>query len=193
MRRVCVFCGSREGARPEYAKAAQELGRALAMCDLELVYGGGRVGLMGVLADAAMAAGCEVTGVIPESLHLLEIGHEGIDNLYVVESMHERKAKMAELADGFIALPGGLGTLEETFEIWTWAQLGHHRKPVALLDVAEFWRPLMGLLENMVHEGFVSAKHRRMVCMSDDPMALLAQMENWRPPEVARWIQADET
>jgi uncharacterized protein (TIGR00730 family) len=193
VRRVCVFCGSSEGTRPEYTLAARQLAEALARAGLGLVYGGGQVGLMGVLADAALAAGCEVIGVLPEALHLREIGHAGLDELHVVTSMHERKAKMAELADGFISLPGGLGTLEETFEVWTWAQLGFHRKPVGFLDVVDYWRPLIVMVDRMVHEGFVSAKHRRVVCVDRDPDALLEQLRQWQPPEVPKWLRVDET
>lgn len=168
--------------------AAQQLAQALAVAGIGLVYGGGHVGLMGVLADAALETGCEVIGVIPEALHLREIGHGGLSELHVVSSMHERKAKMAELADGFIALPGGLGTLEELFEVWTWTQLGFQRKPIALLDAAGFWRPLIAMVERMVHEGFVHTKHRRMLCIEQDPVALLEQMRAWQPPEVAKWL-----
>ena len=193
MRRVCVFCGSSEGVRPEYARVAKQLGRALAQRGLGLVYGGGHVGLMGILADAALAAGVEVIGVIPATLQLREIGHAGLSQLHVVANMHERKAKMAELADGFIALPGGLGTLEETFEVWTWAQLGFHRKPVCLLDVADFWRPLSVMVDRMVHEGFVGAKHRRMLFVSSEIEALLDHMARYRPPEVAKWLHRGET
>lgn len=193
MRRVCVFCGSNAGTRPEYTLAAQQLAQALAVQGLGLVYGGGGVGLMGVLADAALEAGCEVIGVIPRSLQLREVGHQRLSKLHVVASMHERKAKMAELADGFIALPGGLGTLEELFEVWTWASLGIHRKPVALLDPNDYWRPLVTMIERMVDEGFVATKVRRMLCLGSDPMVLLDEMRAWTPPEVARWITAEET
>ena len=192
VKRVCVFCGSSMGVRPEYAMAAQQLAQALSVAGVGLVYGGGHVGLMGVLADAALETGCEVIGVIPRALHLREIGHDGLHALHVVESMHERKAKMAELADGFIALPGGLGTLEEFFEVWTWAQLGFHQKPVALLDALDFWRPLTVMVERMVKEGFVSSKHRRMLLVERDPIALLDQMRSWDPPEVAKWLDDRE-
>ena len=192
MKRVCVFCGSRVGVRPEYTLAAQQLAQALSVAGLGLVYGGGHVGLMGVLADAALETGCEVIGVIPKALHLREIGHERLSELHIVDSMHARKAKMAELADAFIALPGGLGTLEETFEVWTWAQLGFHRKPVALLDAASFWQPLLTMVERMVSEGFVSPKHRRMLCVERDPVALLERMREWQAPEVATWVRERE-
>jgi uncharacterized protein (TIGR00730 family) len=193
MRRVCVFCGSAKGKRPEYALAAQQLAEALAARGLGLVYGGGHVGLMGVVADAALAAGCEVIGVIPEALRRRELGHEGLTELHVERSMHERKAKMAELADGFIAMPGGLGTLDETFEIWTWAQLGFHAKPVALLDVLGYWTPLIGMVDRMVQEGFVGAEYRNMLLVDDEPTRLLERMHEWRPPEVAKWIRSGES
>lgn len=173
--------------------AAQQLAQALAVEGLGLVYGGGHVGLMGVLADAALEVGCEVVGVIPEALHMREIGHNGLSELHVVPSMHARKAKMAELSDAFVALPGGLGTLEETFEVWTWAQLGLHQKPLGLVDVVDFWRPLVVMVDRMVHEGFVSAKHRRMLCIERDPVALLQRMREWNPPEVPRWIRDADT
>lgn len=192
LRRICVFAGSAEGTRPEYGEVAEALGRVLAVRGLGLVYGGGRVGLMGRLADAAMAAGVEVIGVIPEALHRREVGHEGITTLHRVGSMHERKAKMAELADAFIALPGGLGTLEEVFEMWTWGQLGFHRKPIGLLDVSHYWGSLIAMLDRMVDEGFVAANHRRIVCIAERPDALLDQLDQWRAPELAPWLRAPD-
>lgn len=192
LRRVCVFAGSAEGKRSVYGAAADQLGVELVARGLELVYGGGRVGLMGRLADSVLAAGGRVIGVIPESLHLREIGHERIQELHVVASMHERKAKMAELSDAFVALPGGLGTLEETFEVWTWAQLGFHRKPVALLDVEGYWDSLIAMLDHMVEEGFVAPKYRRIACIADQPAALLDALELWRPPELARWLRKQD-
>jgi len=193
MRRVCVFCGSAEGARPEYALAARQLAEVLASRQLGLVYGGGHVGLMGILADAALAAGCEVIGVIPEALHQREIGHEGLTTLHVVGSMHERKAMMSSLADAFIALPGGLGTLEETFEVWTWGQLGWHAKPIGLLDVVGFWEPLITMVDRMVDQGFIQTEYRRMLCVEDEPTRLLDRMSQWRPPAVPKWLRAGET
>ncbi|HLT39843.1 MAG TPA: TIGR00730 family Rossman fold protein [Enhygromyxa sp.] len=193
MRRVCVFCGSATGARPQYALAAERFAEALASRGLGLVYGGGHVGLMGVLADAALAAGCEVIGVIPQALHEREIGHPGLTELHVVDSMHERKAKMAALSDAFVVLPGGLGTLEEMFEVWTWGQLGFHQKPVGLLDVEQFWQPLITMLDRMVDEGFIVAEYRRMLGVDDDPIRLLERMSEWQPPEVAKWIRAGQT
>ncbi|MFV8753275.1 TIGR00730 family Rossman fold protein [Nannocystaceae bacterium ST9] len=190
IRRVCVFAGSYEGKRPEYAALAEALGRVLAQRGLGLVYGGGRVGLMGRLADAALAGGVEVIGVIPEALHRREVGHTGLHELHVVANMHERKAKMAELADAFVVLPGGLGTLEETFEMWTWGQLGFHRKPIGLLDVSRYWTPLIEMLDRMVDEGFVSAEYRGIACVAEQPDALLDQLAQWRAPEVAAWLRA---
>ena len=189
---MCVFAGSAEGRRASYGEAAQQLGEALVTRGLELVYGGGRAGLMGRLADSVLAAGGRVIGIIPAALHLREISHERIDELHVVDSMHERKAKMAELADAFIALPGGLGTLEETFEVWTWAQLGFHRKPIGLLDVEGYWDPLITMLDTMVEEGFVAPKCRRIACIADQPAALLDALALWRPPELARWLRKQD-
>lgn len=193
MRRVCVFCGSAKGSRPEYAVAARQLAEALASRGCGLVYGGGHVGLMGVLADASLALGSEVVGVIPKALHEREIGHPGLTELHVVASMHERKAKMAALADAFIALPGGLGTLEEMFEVWTWGQLGFHQKPIGLLDVVGFWQPLIGMVDRMVDEGFIGGEYRKMLLVDDEPGRLLERMSEWRPPKVAKWIRAGET
>ncbi|NVB42907.1 TIGR00730 family Rossman fold protein [Pseudenhygromyxa sp. WMMC2535] len=193
MRRVCVFCGSSPGERPAYAGAARRFAEALAAEGLGLVYGGGRVGLMGVVADAALAAGCEVIGVIPEALQARELGHTGITELRVVESMHVRKSTMAELSDAFVALPGGLGTLEELFEVWTWAVLGLHRKPVGLLDVEGYWGPLITMVDRMVDEGFVGVPHRGMLSVAEEPAALLARLGAWQAPELAKWIRPDQT
>lgn len=159
-RRVCVFCGSRPGLRPSYAAAAARLGRRLAEGGVGIVTGGGKVGLMGVIADAALAAGGEVVGIIPQALLDREVGHEGLTELHVVRTMHERKAAMAHLADAFVAMPGGLGTLEEIAEALTWAQLGIHSKPCALLDVDGYYAPLAGWLDHAVAEGFVGADRR---------------------------------
>lgn len=185
---ICVYCGSSAGARPIYAEAAQAVGRILAEQELRLVYGGGRVGLMGILADAALAAGGTVVGVIPRSLADKEIAHAGLTELHVVGSMHERKMLMADLADGFIALPGGFGTLEEFCEVLTWAQLGLHRKPCGLLNVAGFYDPLLALLDHAAAEGFVRAEHQAMVLSGNDLQELLAQMQTYQPPTVPKWI-----
>jgi uncharacterized protein (TIGR00730 family) len=176
LRRVCVFCGSKHGARPEYADAAQAMGAALAASGIDLVYGGGRVGLMGVVADAVLAAGGEVIGVIPDHMSDREIAHFGLTDLRIVPSMHERKALMYELSDGFAALPGGLGTLEELFEITTWSQLGLHAKPTGLLDVNGFFTPLVAFLDQLVTEGFVSERHRRLLRVAAEPEALLDRL-----------------
>jgi len=171
--RVCVFCGSSMGARPAYAEAARSLGRLLAERGVGLVYGGASVGLMGVIADAALAAGGEVIGVIPRSLVDREIAHAGLSELRVVTTMHERKAAMAELSEAFVALPGGLGTLEELFEVWTWGHLGIHAKPLGVLDVARFYEPLTAFLDHAVDQGFIRAANRAMLIRDTDPERLL--------------------
>ena len=176
LRRVCVFCGSKHGVRPEYTEAARAMGAALAAGGIDLVYGGGKVGLMGVVADAVLDAGGQVIGVIPDHMSDREIAHYGVTDLRIVGSMHERKALMYELSDGFVALPGGLGTLEELFEITTWSQLGLHAKPTGLLDVAGFYTPLVGFLDQLVTEGFVAERHRRLLRVAAKPAALLEQL-----------------
>jgi hypothetical protein len=184
--RICVFCGSAAGDRPGYRAAAEAMGRAVASRGAGLVYGGGRVGLMGAVADGALAAGGEVVGVIPRTLMDRELGHRGLTSLRVVETMHERKALMAELSDAFVALPGGIGTLEELFEAWTWAGLGIHRKPVALLDVEGYWQPLVAMAERMVTEGFLPPHLRASLLVGDDPGAVLDGLAAYRPP-ADRW------
>lgn len=179
--RVCVFCGSSLGARPEFAEVARTFGRVLAERGVGLVYGGASVGLMGVIANAALAAGGEVIGVMPRTMVEREIAHTGLTELRVVNNMHERKATMAELSDAFVALPGGLGTLEELFEVWTWAQLGLHRKPVALLDVAGFYAPLASFLDHAVNEHFIKIVNRSMLLTETDPVALLDQLAAYSP------------
>ncbi len=181
-KRLCVFCGSRHGARPVYAEAAAELGRTLAAQGIELVYGGGNVGLMGVLADACLAAGGQVTGVIPQSLLEWEVGHRGLTRLEVVDSMHTRKARMAELADGFIALPGGLGTFEELFEILTWAQLGFHHKPIALLDVAGYYAPMRQMMAAGVSEGFMKPQNAERLLIESSIADVLRAMTAYVAP-----------
>jgi len=190
---VCVFCGSNRGSDPAYTEAARELGRLLAREGIALVYGGGSVGLMGELADAVLGAGGEVIGVIPHALWAREVGHRGLTDLRIVDTMHERKAMMADLADAFIALPGGLGTLEEIFEIWTWAQLGLHRKPVGFLDVKGFYAPLMQFLDRAAAERFLKEAHRAIAVIERDPALLLQRFESWRPPRVEKWITKEET
>jgi uncharacterized protein (TIGR00730 family) len=193
MRRLCVFSGSSPGGHPDYAQAAQELGRALAAQDLGLVYGGAQVGLMGTIADAALEAGGEVVGVIPQALVDREIAHDGLSELHVVGSMHERKAKMAELADGFIALPGGMGTLEELFEVYTWTQLGLHSKPLGLLDVRGYYAQLAAFLDHAVAERFVTAEHREMLVVEQRAEAMIEAFRRWRPPLRTKWIDRSET
>ena len=193
MRSACVFCGSRSGTEPAYDEAARELGRTLAAENITLVYGGGRVGLMGVVAEAALGAGGEVVGVIPQALLEREIAHTGLTDLRVVGSMHERKALMSGLSEGFIALPGGTGTLEEFFEVLTWAQLGEHRKPCALLNAGRYYDPLLVLFDHMVAKGFLSEEHRAMVLVETEPEALLEALAGYKPPRVVKWIDRAET
>jgi hypothetical protein len=190
--RLCVFCGSNAGFEPAYLAMAQALGRMLAQEKITLVYGGGAVGLMGAVADAALESGGEVIGIMPQALVDKEIDHKGLTELRIVGSMHERKALMAELADGFIAMPGGLGTFEELFEVWTWAQLGYHRKPCALLNVAGFYDKLAGFLDDVVERGFVKPIHRSMLIVGNDPAALIAAIRSYEPPKVDKWIKAGE-
>ena len=189
MKRICVFCGSSPGARPEYARAARQMGTLLAQRKIGLIFGGGKVGMMGQLAQAALENSGDVIGVIPRGLHERNVAFSGLGDLRVVGSMHERKALMAELADGFIALPGGLGTLEEIFEILTWAQLGMHRKPCGLLNVTGYFTPLLDFLDRVVAEGFLDAAHRSMILVSGDPEDLLRQFETYRSPtaDKAQW------
>jgi uncharacterized protein (TIGR00730 family) len=173
LRRVCVFCGSAAGTRPEYAAVARELGTTLAERGIGVVYGGASIGLMGVVAEAALAAGGEAIGVIPQALVDREVAHTGLSALHVVGSMHERKALMADLADAFVALPGGIGTLEELFEVYTWRQLGLHDKPIALLDVAGYWAGLAAFLDHAEGEGFLRAGHREALVHAAGVEALL--------------------
>jgi uncharacterized protein (TIGR00730 family) len=188
MKRVCVFCGSSIGTNPAYLDAARRTGRTLARRGIGVVYGGGGVGLMAAVADAALEAGGEVVGVIPRALQLRELAHDGLTALHVVGSMHERKAKMAELAEGFVALPGGMGTLEEFAEILTWAQLGLHVRPCGLLDVAGYYRPLVAFFDHAEAEGFLRPEHRALVLVADDPDALVDRFLAWQPPRLQRWI-----
>lgn len=192
MRRICVFCGSNPGQRPEYAEAARNLGALLAQRGLGLVYGGGNVGLMGIVADAAMKAGGNVIGIIPQALMRLEVGHRNVSELRVVGSMHERKAMMAELSDAFIALPGGIGTMEEIFEVWTWGQLGLHAKPAGFLDVGGFYGHLNAFLDHMTAEGFLKPRHRDMVAVADRAVDLLDGFAAYEAPQVVKVI-AKET
>jgi len=186
--RLCIFCGSSPGARPEYAEATVELAQVLAARGIGIVYGGASVGLMGLLADSAMEAGGEVVGVIPNALERKEIARHGITELHVVDSMHERKALMAELSDAFIALPGGSGTLEELFEVFTWSQLGLHRKACALLNVAGYYDGLAAFLDHAVDERFLRPEHRGMLLCGDTPTAVLDALERFDAPLVDKWI-----
>ncbi|HVS60014.1 MAG TPA: TIGR00730 family Rossman fold protein [Gemmatimonadaceae bacterium] len=190
IRRLAIFCGSNPGLRPDYVEAARSLGRLLAQRGIGIVYGGSNVGLMAALADAMMDELGDIIGVIPRMLVEREVANTALTDLRVVGSMHERKAMMAELADGFIALPGGIGTLEEFFETWTWGQLGMHTKPCGLLNVAGYFDPLLEFLDHSVAERFVHDVHRAMVVVESDPAALLARFESYEPPRVVKWINA---
>ena len=189
MKRICVFCGSSPGARPEYAQAARQLDQALTSRDIGLIYGGGRVGVMGEIADAVLKAGGEVIGVIPRGLVDKEVAFTELSDLRVVPSMHERKALMVELSDAFIGLPGGLGTFEEFFEVLTWAQLSIHQKPCGLLNVCGYYTALMSFLNHAVDEQFIEPEHRCMLLVDDNPEALLRKFEEYQPPKLdkAAW------
>ena len=193
LKRICVFAGSNSGARVEYVAAARELGRELAQRRLGLVYGGARVGLMGALADEALSGGGRVIGVMPEALVAKEIAHRGLSELRVVKSMHERKATMADLADGFVALPGGWGTMEEFFEVLTWGQLGLHRKPCGLLNIQGYFDRLLSFAEHCVDEGFVKREHRSMISVSSSANELLDGLAAYEAPVVKKWIDRAET
>jgi len=193
MKRICVFAGSSSGARPEYLKAAAELGRLLAAQDIGLVYGGARVGLMGAIADSVLAGGGEVIGVIPKSLVSKEVAHDGLSQLRIVGSMHERKALMADLSDAFVAIPGGWGTLEEFFEILTWAQLGFHEKPTGLLNAQGYFDGLLAFIGHSIDEGFVRPEYRAMISVAVEPRELLELLADYRPPTVEKWIDRDAT
>ncbi|MGE3314775.1 MAG: TIGR00730 family Rossman fold protein [Planctomycetaceae bacterium] len=192
MRRVCVFCGSNAGGDPGYASAAQDLGRLLATRGLGLVYGGGSVGLMGVVADAALDAGGEVIGVIPERLATKELLHTRVPDMRRVRDMHERKALMAELADAFIALPGGYGTLEELFEVITWAQLGFHRKNIGLLNFAGYFDRLVSFVDHAVSEAFIRPDHRELILVEKESGVLLDRLATHQMPEVRKWLGPEE-
>jgi uncharacterized protein (TIGR00730 family) len=193
MESVCVFCGSNTGSVEAYAGAARLLARAISRAGLRLVYGGGSIGLMGVLAKAALAEGVDVTGVAPRRLLEREVVHRDLTRLHVVESMHERKAKMAELSDGFIALPGGYGTLDELFEALTWTQLGYHSKPCGLLNVSGFFDRLADYLDHAVAEGFLTREHRDMLVVADDPDLMIERLRSVRLPQTSKWIGRGET
>lgn len=190
--RICVYLGSSPGRSPVYAQAAEQVGALLAERGIGLVYGGGTVGLMGIIADAVCAAGGEVIGVIPEALRAREHDHQGITELHVVKTMHERKAMMAKFADGFLCLPGGIGTLEEIFEAWCWSQLGYHEKPCGLLNVNGFYTPMARFIDQVVEEGFLQPRHRAMLLVEDDPAVLLDRMAHYLPPQTEHWLGADD-
>lgn len=190
MKSICVYCGASRGKRPEYAALARNLGTLLARRGITLVYGGGNVGLMGVVADATLAAGGKVVGVIPRALLEREVSHGNLTELVVVNDMHERKLTMATRADGFIALPGGIGTLEELFETLTWLQLGFHGKPIALLDATGYFSALLAFLDNMVAEGFLIAAHRDLLMTATDPEELLERMSGFVAPNPDHWYES---
>src|SRR6266567_1313227 len=191
MKRICVFCGSSLGSRSEYRAAAEEMAAELVRRNIGLVYGGGNVGLMGILADAVLRAGGEVQGVIPEHLMAREVGHQGLTKLHVLRSMHERKALMADLSDGFIALPGGFGTLEEFCEVVTWTQLGLHAKPCGILNVLGFYSPLLRMLDHAVEERFLKPENRALVLAQDQPAELLKALEDWCPVHIEKWLSRE--
>ncbi len=193
LQRVCVYCASNDGVRSEYLAAARQMGTVIAQRGYALVYGGGGTGLMGALANATLAAGGEVIGVMPHALVQREAAHQGLTALHVVDSMHERKAMLTEMADAFIALPGGLGTLEEFFETWTWAQLGVHHKPVGLLDVAQYWQSLVTMLTHMEAEGFMRGTPQEWLVMETDPARLLDRLVTFEPPQARRWLRLGDT
>lgn len=192
MKRVCVYCGSSPGRNPAYREAARALGQALASRGLGLVYGGASVGVMGAIADAVLEQGCEAIGVIPQSLAVKEVAHPGLTRQYVVKSMHERKALMAELSDGFVALPGGWGTIEEIFEILTWAQLGFHEKPCGLLNVAGYFDGLFFFLEHAIEEQFVKPEYRAVLIMEESADRLLDRFASYQAPTIRKWISPED-
>jgi|ERR1700691_646957 uncharacterized protein (TIGR00730 family) len=191
MKRICVFCGSSQDSRPEYGAAAEEMAAELVRRNIGLVYGGGNVGLMGVIADAVLRAGGAVQGVIPEHLMAREVGHKGLTKLHVVHSMHERKALMADLSDAFVASPGGVGTLEEFCEVVTWTQLGLHEKPCGILNVLGFYSPLLAMLDHAVEQLFLKPENRALVLARDSVVELLEALEEWRPVHIEKWLSRE--
>ncbi|APR94243.1 hypothetical protein PATSB16_09010 [Pandoraea thiooxydans] len=189
MRSVCVYCGASTGVRPAYAQAAALLGRRLAERGIRLIYGGGKVGLMGVVADAVLEHGGQAIGVIPEALLKKEVGHHGLTELHVVANMHQRKQMMADQADAFIAMPGGIGTCEELFEVFTWLQIGYHAKPIGLLNVEHYYDPLLGFLQHMVTENFLQRAQLDQLQIADEPATLLDRLASFKPAQVDRWSQ----
>ncbi|CAG9237463.1 Cytokinin riboside 5'-monophosphate phosphoribohydrolase [Paraburkholderia tropica] len=192
MKAVCVYCGSSNGVDPKYGDAARAFGRALVAADLGLVYGGGKVGLMGIIADTVMGEGGRAIGVIPELLVDKEVGHNGLTELHVVPDMHHRKKMMADLSDGFVAMPGGVGTLEELFEVYTWAQLGYHHKPVGVLNIDGFYDPLVALLQHTVREGFMRETNLDLLQFDSDPTALIGKLQRYHAPAKDKWAELRE-
>lgn len=190
---ICVYCGSNPGRIESYTSAARTLAESLIKRNIKLVYGGASIGIMGTIADQVLKLGGQVVGVIPEALADKELTHKNLTELYVTQSMHDRKMQMAELSDGFIALPGGIGTLEELFEIWTWAQLGFHHKPCGLLNVDGYYNALIEFLDHMKTEQFVKPHHRRILIVENDPETLLDQYACYQPPVVTQWVRKNET
>ncbi len=193
MKSLCVYCGSNPGRLEAYSAAGRQLAELMVARGIKLVYGGASIGVMGAVADAVLEAGGEAIGVIPESLVRREVAHKNLTELHITNSMHERKTLMAELSDGFIALPGGIGTLEEIFEIWTWAQLGIHAKPCGLLNVAGYYDSLTQFLDTAVAERFIDASHRSILVVEDDPGVLLRKFEEYTPPNVQQWVEQAKT
>lgn len=192
IRSICIYCGSNPGTRPEYIEQAQVFARMLARRGIRVVYGGASVGIMGAIADAALAEGGIVVGVIPQSLVDREVAHDGLTQLIVTSSMHERKARMADLSDAFVALPGGIGTLEEIFEIWTWSQLGLHEKPCGLLNIGGYYDSLERFLDETVVNGFLGSGHRSMLLTADTGETLLSAFEAYEPPSVVKWVERED-
>ncbi|OAH99139.1 Rossman fold protein, TIGR00730 family [Methylomonas methanica] len=190
---ICIYCGSSPGRIEAYGEAAQALAAALVSRNIRLIYGGAGIGIMGMVADQVLKLGGQAIGVIPKALAHKEVAHPNLTELHVTQSMHERKMLMAELADGFIALPGGIGTLEELFEIWTWAQLGFHQKPCGLLNVAGYYDALINFLDHVAAEQFVKPHHRGMLMVEADPQVLLDSYVNYQPPAVKHWVNKDQT
>ncbi len=186
---ICVFCGASEGNRPEYRLAAEQLGVLIANQNRRLIYGGGNKGLMGIIANSVLDHGGEVIGIIPERLVKAETAHHNITRLEIVENMHQRKARLSELADGFIAMPGGTGTLEEVFEVWTGMQIGYHEKPVALYNAAKFWQPMLDFLQHAVDEGFIRDSFYKTLIVSDEPQLILQKMDEFIPKDLQRWVK----
>ena len=193
IRSICVYCGSSPGRQETYSLAANQLAESLVRRNIRLVYGGASIGIMGKVADHVLKLGGQVVGVIPKALAHKEVAHANLTELHITHSMHERKTLMAELSDGFIALPGGIGTLEELFEIWTWAQLGFHNKPCGLLNVAGYYDFLIGFLDHMLNEQFVKPHHRTMLIVETDPSLLLERCISYEPPKITHWLDKDET